>query len=118
MTDHRQHRTEKPGQVPAPDHAGATAFEVSLPEDLAAWLQAKITAGVYQDAREAVLLAFQDMRELDQHPEMRRRLFDVTVQALLDEPGSSDSAEQILAELRAQTRDWVQSQSPPHKESR
>ncbi len=92
-------------------------FEVSLPEDLAVWLREKIAHGVYQDAREAALLAFQDMRELDQYPEVRLRLFDVAVQALLDDPDPSVPAEQILAELRAQTRDWGKPKAPSSRRS-
>ena len=112
-----QYGTEEPEQLPAPAHVGATSFEILLPEDLAAWLREKIAHGVYRDAREAALLAFQDMQELDQYPEVRLRLFDATIQALLDDPDPSVPAEQILAELRAQTRDWGRPKAPPRRKS-
>jgi len=118
MADKGQNGTEEPEWPPAPAHVGATSFEILLPEDLAAWLREKITHGVYRDAREAALLAFQDMRELDRHPEVRRRLFDDTIHALLDDPDPSMPAEQILAELRAQTRDWARPNAPPPRRSR
>jgi len=117
MTDQRQFRTEELEQVAALSHVGAMTFEVALPEDLATWLREKIAHGVYQDAGEAALLAFQDMQELDQYPEVRLRLFDATIQALLDDPDPSVPAEQILAELRAQTRDWGRPKAPPPRKS-
>ncbi len=114
-TDEFQNGSEELEQLPAPAHVGATSFEILLPEDLAAWLREKIAHGVYRDAREAALLAFQDMRELDRHPEVRRRLFDDTIHALLDDPDPSVPAEQILAELRAQTRDWARPNAQPRR---
>jgi hypothetical protein len=53
--------------------ARGIAFRVFLPEDLANWLRRKVMSGVFQDPAEAAFVAFQDLRELDRHPEVRKR---------------------------------------------
>jgi Arc/MetJ-type ribon-helix-helix transcriptional regulator len=52
---------------------------VFLPEAIANWLRGKIDAGVFKDQAEAVLVAFQQMRELDDHPSIRRELLKATI---------------------------------------
>jgi Putative addiction module component len=46
----------------------------------------KIAAGVYADAKEAAYLAFQDLRELDRHPQVRRELLTAMIKDSLDSP--------------------------------
>jgi hypothetical protein len=49
-------------------------FEVFLPESPANWLRAKLAAGVFSDAKETAFVAFQNLRELDDHPHLREQL--------------------------------------------
>jgi antitoxin HicB len=65
---------EQRERIRANIRARGMTFEVFLPESLADWLHKKIAGGVYTDARDAAYLAFQDLRELDRHPEVRREL--------------------------------------------
>ena len=59
--------------------ARGMTFEVFLPEAIATWLRGKIDAGVFKDPAEAAFVAFQQMRELDQHPSIRRELVKATI---------------------------------------
>jgi hypothetical protein len=61
--------------------ARGMSFEVFLPEGIANWLREKIAAGVFKDPAEAAFVAFQDLRELDQHPSIRRELLKATIDA-------------------------------------
>jgi hypothetical protein len=65
----------------APIGARGMTFEVFLPEAIGNWLRGKIAAGVFKDPAEAAFVAFQEMRELDQHPSMRREVLKATVNA-------------------------------------
>ena len=53
-------------------------FEV-FPESIAIWLRGKIAVGVFADPAEAAFVAFQDRRDLDQHPSIRRELLKATI---------------------------------------
>jgi hypothetical protein len=50
------------------------SFEAFLPEGIADWLRTKLAAGVFESAREAAFVAFQDLIELDRHPKVRQQL--------------------------------------------
>jgi hypothetical protein len=49
-------------------------FEVFLPESPANWLPTKLAAGVFSEAKETAFVAFQNLRELDDHPHLREQL--------------------------------------------
>jgi hypothetical protein len=70
---------EQRERIRANVRARGMTFEVFLPESLADWLRQKIADGVYTDARDAAYLAFQDLRELDRHPQVRRELLTAMI---------------------------------------
>ena len=95
--------SEQQERISAHIRARGMTFEVFLPESLADWLRAKIASGGYQDAHEAAFIAFQDLQELDRHPEVRRSLFEARIRDGIDSgPGISldEFREQHFAKLR------------------
>jgi hypothetical protein len=92
--------------------ARGMTFEVFLPTPLAVWLRKKLAAGVYTDAREGACLAFQDLRELDRHPEVRRELLTAMIKDGLEETGCTYSPEEVRAELRAMRREYANTEPP------
>jgi hypothetical protein len=76
-------------------------FEVFLPEDMADWLRGKLAAGVFDDARTAGFVAFQDLLELDRHPQVRRQLLTAMLDASVNDPSPSVPAEEAFASLDA-----------------
>jgi Arc/MetJ-type ribon-helix-helix transcriptional regulator len=91
-------------RIRAQIRARGMTFEVFLPEAQADRLSAQIAAGVFKDAGEAAFIAFQDMWELDRHPELRQALLKAMTQDELDSgPGGSleEIEERHLAQLRA-----------------
>lgn len=91
-------------------------FEVFLPEGQAQWLRTKLAAGVFKDAAEAAFVAFQDLRELDRHPEVRKQLLDAMIEKSLSDTRPGIPLEQWHAEHRAQLREWAD--SSPGKQRR
>jgi len=89
-------------------------FEVFLPESLADWLRKKIADGVYTDATEAAYLAFQDLREFDRHPEVRRDFPGAMITDALKEPVETFTIEEVCAQLRALPREYAD-RDPPSK---
>jgi predicted RNase H-like HicB family nuclease len=92
--------------------ARGMTVEVFLPESLADWLREKIAAGVYADAKEAAYLAFQDLRELDQHPQVRRELLTAMIKDSLAAPGRTYSPAEVRSELRAMVREYANTEPP------
>ena len=76
-------------------------FEVFLPEDMADWLREKLAAGVFDSASTAAFVAFQDLIELDRHPEVRQQLMSAMVDASENDPSPSIPAEEVFASLDA-----------------
>jgi predicted RNase H-like HicB family nuclease/uncharacterized protein (DUF433 family)/Arc/MetJ-type ribon-helix-helix transcriptional regulator len=103
---------EQHERIRANIRARGMTFEVFLPESLADWLRAKIAAGAYADAKEAAYLAFQDLRELDQHPQVRRELLTAMINESLNEPGRTYSPAEVRAQLRAMVREYVNTEPP------
>jgi Arc/MetJ-type ribon-helix-helix transcriptional regulator len=92
--------------------ARGLTFKVFLPESLGNWLRKKIRAGVFQDAAEAAFVAFQDLAELDRHPEVRKALLRAMLKAAANDPRPAISAEKLLARFRARSRRYART-SPP-----
>jgi len=76
-------------------------FEVFLPDDMADWLREKLAAGLFKDAREAAFVAFQDLIELDRHPEVRQHLLRAMLDASVNDPRPGIPAEDVIAALDA-----------------
>jgi|SRR5271163_3126331 len=104
---------EEEERIRANIRARGMTFEMFLPEQLADWLRAKIDAGVFKDAREAAFLAFQDMQELDRHPEVRQELLKAMINASMDDPRPGISTEEMRERLRARLSEYANSEPPP-----
>jgi Arc/MetJ-type ribon-helix-helix transcriptional regulator len=92
--------------------ARGIAFEVFLPESLANWLREKIANGAFKDAAEAAFVAFQDLQELDRHPEVREQLLRATIEARLKDPRPGIPLEDVRAQHRAQLHEWANTETP------
>jgi antitoxin HicB len=103
---------EQRERIRANIRARGMTFEVFLPESLADWLRKKLAAGVYTDAKEAAYLAFQDLRELDHHPEVRRELLTAMIKDGLQDSGRTYSPEEVRAELKAMRREYANTEPP------
>ena len=95
--------------------ARGMTFKVFLPESLANWLRRKIRAGVYEDPAQAAFLAFQDLQELDRHPEVRKHLFTAMIQSRAADPGPGIPGDQVMARLRARERRYARTEPPRPK---
>jgi antitoxin ParD1/3/4 len=81
---------------------GGLRFEAYLPPGLAVWVISLVEQGIFHSPSEAVFVAMQSFRELDQHPDVKRELLNRTLQtrvASADE-GGGIPAEQVMARLR------------------
>jgi antitoxin ParD1/3/4 len=88
-------------------------FKVFLPESLAKWLRKQIAAGHFKDPAEAAFVAFQDLQELDRHPQVRQRLLKAMIQAAIDDPRPSIPIEKVRADHFTQLRRYARTK-PPH----
>ena len=103
---------EEEERIRAHIRARGMTFDVFLPEQLADWLRAKLVAGVFKDAREAAFIAFQDMQELDRHPEVRKELLKAMINASADDPRPGISTEELRERHRAKLRDYANTEPP------
>jgi Arc/MetJ-type ribon-helix-helix transcriptional regulator len=103
--------TEQRERTRAHIRARGMTFEVFLPEGRADWLRAKIAAGVFKDAREAAFVAFQEMQELDKHPEVRQALLKAMTQDAMDS-GPGVSLEEMRERHQARLRKYAESEPP------
>ena len=92
--------------------ARGMTIEVFLPEPLADWLRGKITAGVYKDPGEAAFVAFQDLRELDRHPAVRKKLIKAMVIANAESPRPGISFEEWREQNQARLREYANTEPP------
>ena len=67
---------------------------------------------MYTDAREAAYLAFQDLRELDRHPEVRRDLLGAMINDSLKEPVETFTIEEVHSKFRALRREYADNDAP------
>jgi hypothetical protein len=79
------------------------SFEAFLPESMADWLRTKLATGVFESARQAAFVAFQDLIELDQHPKVRQQLLTAMLDASVSDPRPGMSIEELRAALDAET---------------
>jgi len=91
--------------------ARGMTFEVFLPESQAEWLREKLAAGVFTDAREAAFVAFQNMQELDRHPEVHKVLLTAMTQDGI-KSGPGISFEEFREQHRAQLRKYAITEPP------
>ena len=81
---------------------GELTFEAYLPPRLAEWVIGLVEQEVFHSPSEAVFVAMQSFRELDEHPDLKRKLLHRTIQKGIDsaEQGGAMSAEDVMARLR------------------
>ena len=103
---------EEHERIRAHIRARGMAFEVFLPESMANWLREKLAAGVFKDPGEAAFVAFQDMRELDQHPAVRQELLKAMIETRAANLGEGISMEELRAKYRAQMRQFADTELP------
>jgi len=87
-------------------------FKVFLPESIANWLRKKIGTGVFHDPSEAAFVAFQDLMELDRHPQVRRQLLRTMLQASIDAPRPSIPSDKVLSRFRAREKRYARTKPP------
>jgi antitoxin ParD1/3/4 len=100
--------------MPRPDHTkgiaslrrqaaeGGLTFEAYLPPGLAAWVISLVEQEVFHSPSEAVFVAMQSFRELDEHPDLKRELLHRTIQKGIDsaDQGGAMPAEDVIVRLR------------------
>jgi hypothetical protein len=99
-----------PGPDKTPDIAavrrqaamGGLAFEAYLPPGLADWVIGLVEEGVFHSPAEAVFVAMQSFRNLEEHPDVKRELLNRILQTRIDaaEQGKGMSGEDVMARLR------------------
>jgi Arc/MetJ-type ribon-helix-helix transcriptional regulator len=87
-------------------------FKVFLPESLAKWLRKQIRAGAFADPAEAAFVAFQDLKELDHHPQVRRQLLHAMLKARIDDPRPGIPADKVFKRLRDTERRYARTKPP------
>jgi antitoxin ParD1/3/4 len=100
--------------MPGPDHAkdiasvrrqaakGGLRFEAYLPPGLAEWVIGLVERDIFQSPSEAVFVAMQSFRELDEHTDLKQELLNRAIQKGIDsaEQGRAMPAEDVFARLR------------------
>jgi antitoxin ParD1/3/4 len=81
---------------------GGLIFEAYLPPGLAAWVIGLVEQEVFHSPAEAVFVAMQSFRELDQHPDIKWELLERTLQHRVTsaEKGGGMPAEEVMTRLR------------------
>jgi antitoxin ParD1/3/4 len=81
---------------------GGLIFEAYLPPGLAAWVIGLVEQEVFHSPAEAVFVAMQSFRELDEHPDIKRELLERTLQHRVTsaEKGGGMPAEEVMTRLR------------------
>jgi hypothetical protein len=95
--------------------ARGMTIEVFLPEPLADWLRGKLAAGVFKDPGEAAFVAFQDLRELDRHPAVRKQLIKAITGASANSPRPGISFEEWREQNQARLREYANTEPPADK---
>jgi hypothetical protein len=108
-------KTEE-ARIRAHIRAEGIEFRVFLPSDLADWLRGQVEVGVYSDVKEAAFVAFQELRDLSEHPAVRAQLLCAVIRSRLDEvdatPVVSASIEEVRARLAARQDEWARTAAP------
>ncbi len=81
---------------------GGLRFEVYLPPGLAAWVISLVEQEIFHSPSEAVFVAMQSFRELEDHPDVKQALLARILQKGIDslEEGGGIPAEEVMARLR------------------
>ena len=81
---------------------GGLRFEAYLPPSLAAWVIGLVEQEVFHSPSEAVFVAMQSFRELEDHPVVQQALLTRIIQKGIDsvEEGGGIPAEEVMARLR------------------
>jgi antitoxin ParD1/3/4 len=80
---------------------GGLRFEAYLPPSLAAWVISLVEQDVFHSPSEAVFVAMQSFRELDEHPDVKQELLNRAIQKGIDSAeGGGMPAEDGMARLR------------------
>lgn len=95
--------------------ARGMTIEVFLPEPLADWLRGKLAAGMFKDPGEAAFVAFQDLRELDRHPAVRKQLIKAITGARANSPRAGISFEEWRKQNQARLREYADTEPPADK---
>jgi antitoxin ParD1/3/4 len=82
--------------------AGGLKFEAYLPPRLAEWVISLVEQEVFHSPAEAVFVAMQSFRELEDHPEVKQALLASMIQKGIDsmEEGGGMPTEEVMARLR------------------
>jgi antitoxin ParD1/3/4 len=100
--------------MPRPDHSkdissirrqaakGGLRFEAYLPPSLAEWVISLVEQDIFQSPSEAVFVAMQSFRELDEHPDLKQELLNRAIQQGIDaaEQGGAMPAGDVMERLR------------------
>ena len=104
--DHREiHNLDNNGRIASVRRqaaAGGLTFEVYLPPTLAEWVIRLVEQEVFHSPAEAVFVAMQSFRELDDHPDVKQALLTRMLQKGMDslEEDGGVSAEEVMARLK------------------
>jgi antitoxin ParD1/3/4 len=81
---------------------GGLTFEVYLPPSLAEWMISLVEHEVFHSPSEAVFVAMQSFRELDDHPDLQQELLNRAIQKGIDsvEEDGGMPAEEVMERLR------------------
>jgi Arc/MetJ-type ribon-helix-helix transcriptional regulator len=120
MTSDEEFSTEEfsPEQwerIRAQIRARGMTFEVFLPETQADWLREKIESGLFKDAGEAAFVAFQDMLELERHPEVRQALRKAMAEQGME--SGVVSFEEMTGRHRVRLREYANSEPVGNKKA-
>jgi antitoxin ParD1/3/4 len=82
--------------------AGGLRFAAYLPPGLAEWVIGLVEQGVFHSPAEAVFVAMQSFRELEDHPDMKQDLLTRMIQKGIDSmaKGGGIPGEEVMARLR------------------
>ena len=81
---------------------GGLRFEAYLPPRLAEWVIALVDQDVFHSPAEAVFVAMQSFRDLDEHPDLKQELLKRAIQKGIDsaKKGEGIPAEKVMERLR------------------
>jgi antitoxin ParD1/3/4 len=82
--------------------AGGLRFEAYLPPGLAEWVVSLVEQEVFRSPSEAVFVAMQSFRELEEHPDVKQELLASIIQTRVDSitEGGGIPGEEVMARLR------------------
>jgi len=111
----REFTPEQWERIRAHIRARGMTFEVFLPEPLADWLRAKLAAGAFKDPGEAAFVAFQDLRELDRYPMVRKKLITAMTNVREQDPRPGISFDEWRKRHEAKLREYANTEPPAGK---